>query len=127
MDETTIKYRVVPSIGLALPDVHDTTMQAHAFYMMHYHGDATEHHFHGYFIEKIRPMQYGDFIKPFVLSGLMKEEMAQAGIDDSHMPNDLAETIEAIARHSINEYVEIMGLEIPGWTVLERVHVDCPN
>lgn len=120
-------YRVVPPEGLALPDIHPSIEAAYAFYRMHYHGEATEHHFNWYWLETVRPMVFGDFIVHSVLAGLMKEEMAAKGIDDSHLPDDLADTFESIARMSINEYAAELGIEIPGWIVEDRRRVDSPE
>lgn len=117
-------YRVIPPEGLALPDIHETKAQAHEFFRMHYAKDATEHNFNWYWLEQVRPLRYGDFIVSSVLAGVMKERMADLGIDDSAMPDDLADTLEALARHIINEYTEEMGFEVPGWVVEERSRVE---
>lgn len=118
-------YRVIPPQGLALPDVLSSPEQAHHFFKMHYFGEATEHNFRWYWLEKVRPMEYGDFIVPSMLSGLMRERMAELGIDDSNLPDQLGETLETIARHYINEYTRELGLDIPGWVVEEKRRVEC--
>lgn len=118
-------YRVIPPTGLALPDVVETPDEAHNFFRLHYFDRDPDHLVTWYWLEKIRPMRYSDFVVPTMLSGSMKERMAELGIDDSHLPEELGAEFESVAKQTIDYYAKAHGLDVPGWIVEERSRVDC--
>lgn len=117
-------YRVMPPEGLALPDIHPSVEAANMFFRLHYYEKGKVE---WYWLETVRPLQFSDFVYPTMLSGPMKEVMAENGIDDSHLPTDLALDFEDAARAAIDIVAEQAGAEIPGYKVLERHRVDYPN
>lgn len=117
-------YRVMPPKGLALPDVHPSPEAANMFFRLHYYekGECE-----WYYLQTVRPLQFSDFIYASMISGPMKEVMAENGIDDSHLPDGLGLDFEDAARAAIDIVAESAGVEIPGYKVLEQRRVDYPN
>lgn len=117
-------YRVMPPSGLALPDVHPTPEAANMFFRLHYYEKGQ---CEWYYLQTVRELRFSDFIYDSMLSGPMKEVMAENGLDDSHLPDDLATAFDDAAREVVDMVALEKGVAVPGYKVLEQRRVDYPN
>lgn len=108
--------------NLILPDVHETEAEALAFFQQTYKEDG----FDWFWLETVHRATISDLIQPSMIPGLIKEGLAEHGIDDSVFNDRQYAALNDIACMAMDDALAKGGITIPTYIVetTRRVNVD---
>lgn len=105
---------------LILPDTHVTQEEAIAFF----HQNYADENLDWFWLETIRQAKIVDLIPPSVIPGLIKEGLAEHGIDDSFFTDKQYQALNTLACASMDAALEDGSLTIPAYIVESARRVD---